>query len=163
MVRLHELFPAYGDHADRQRRHPLHKLARHQSAGRQGRGIEHADHGRRGVSNLYWGWTYCGCGNYATGEVGEGDNVLSTQQGLCPGLPDGTDNWHFWSYHANGANFVLADGSIHFLSYSINFNTFQALHPRRRRGHWQCLVGGSLQHRVKPRLLEVVVGRQCVG
>ena len=75
--------------------------------------------GERGISNLYYGWTYCGCGN-DTDFSGGGDNLCSTQQGLSPGLPDGLDDFHFWSYHAIGANFALADGSIHFLNYSID-------------------------------------------
>ena len=83
--------------------------------------------GERGISNFLYGWCYCGWGRLGTGE---GDNLCSTQEGLSPGLPDGNHDFHFWSYHANGAGFALADGSVRFLSYSINFHTFQALSTR---------------------------------
>jgi prepilin-type N-terminal cleavage/methylation domain-containing protein len=83
--------------------------------------------GERGISNYLYGWCYCGWGQMGTGE---GDNLCSTQQGLCPGLPDGNHDFHFWSYHANGAGFAFADGAVHFLNYSIDFQTFQALSTR---------------------------------
>jgi len=35
--------------------------------------------------------------------------------------------WGFGSWHAGGANFLFADGSVHFLNDRINFTTFQAL------------------------------------
>jgi prepilin-type N-terminal cleavage/methylation domain-containing protein len=83
--------------------------------------------GERGISDYLYGWCYCGWGQWGTGE---GDNLCSAQQGLSPGLPDGNHDFHFWSYHANGTNFVCADASVHLLNYSINFTTFQALSTR---------------------------------
>ena len=81
--------------------------------------------GERGIGNALWlGWTYCGMGEDFTGE---GDNLLSTQLGLSPGLPDGNHDLHFWSYHPGGAGFLWADGSVRLLSYNINFASFQAL------------------------------------
>ncbi|MFH1264745.1 MAG: DUF1559 domain-containing protein [Planctomycetota bacterium] len=64
----------------------------------------------------------------------------------CPGEPPGNDgaasvdcyswnNWHtdvgFKSRHPGGALFVFADGSIHFLSQSIDYRNYQRLGDRR--------------------------------
>jgi len=35
--------------------------------------------------------------------------------------------WGFGSWHPGGANFLFADGSVHFLPQTMNFTTFQAL------------------------------------
>jgi prepilin-type N-terminal cleavage/methylation domain-containing protein/prepilin-type processing-associated H-X9-DG protein len=84
--------------------------------------------GERGIPNdLWWGWTYCGAGY---DNSGEGDNVLSTRFPLAPGLPDGNHTLHFWSYHPGGAMFLLVDGSVRFVSYTIDFTTFQAVSTR---------------------------------
>jgi prepilin-type N-terminal cleavage/methylation domain-containing protein len=85
--------------------------------------------GERGVSDPGYGWPYCGCGNQTTAS-GDGDNILSTQNGLSAGAPDGNHNFHFWSYHPNLAQFICADGSGHVLSYDIDLATFQALSTR---------------------------------
>jgi prepilin-type N-terminal cleavage/methylation domain-containing protein/prepilin-type processing-associated H-X9-DG protein len=89
--------------------------------------------GERGIPNdLYWGWTYCGAGIADPDGTprGNGDGILSTGQGFAPGLPDGNHDLHFWSYHPGGAMFLWIDGSVHFLSYTIDFTTFQALSTR---------------------------------
>ena len=84
--------------------------------------------GERGMPNdLLLGWTYCGYGMDGTGD---GDNLCSTQLGLSRGLPDGNHDTHFWSYHPGIAAFLWADGAVRFLSYDINFATFQALSTR---------------------------------
>lgn len=45
-----------------------------------------------------------------------------------------TDNWNYsWGFksrHTGGANFLFADGSVHFLSQSINMTTYQYLGGR---------------------------------
>ena len=45
--------------------------------------------------------------------TGEGDNLMTTQLGLSPGTDDGNHNFHFWSYHPNLSQFIMADGSGH--------------------------------------------------
>lgn len=85
--------------------------------------------GERGIpEDLWWGWTYCGAGS-GDGS-GEGDNVLSTRFPLAPGEPNDAHMLHFWSYHPGGAQFALADGSVRFLSYTLDFTTYQALSSR---------------------------------
>jgi prepilin-type N-terminal cleavage/methylation domain-containing protein/prepilin-type processing-associated H-X9-DG protein len=84
--------------------------------------------GERGIpDSLWYGWCYCGIGSDFTGE---GDGVCSTRIGLSAGLPDDNHNFHFWSYHPNRAGFLWADGSATFLSYDIDFHTYQALSTR---------------------------------
>jgi prepilin-type N-terminal cleavage/methylation domain-containing protein/prepilin-type processing-associated H-X9-DG protein len=107
--------------------------------------------------DLIYGWWFAGAG--FDGQVapktgsGTGDVVLGADEekyyaaivqlypdANCPtipkvGLQAGTitsacDYAHFWSLHAGGANFVLGDGSVRFLSYSLAPATFQALCTR---------------------------------
>jgi prepilin-type N-terminal cleavage/methylation domain-containing protein len=88
--------------------------------------------GERGISQLLLGWPYCGAG-YPDGlNTGDGDNLLSTRDGLSAGTDDGNHDYHFWSYHANLAQFICADGSGHALSYDIDLPTFRALSTRAR-------------------------------
>jgi prepilin-type N-terminal cleavage/methylation domain-containing protein len=87
--------------------------------------------GERGISNLLYGWPYCGAGD--GGGTGDGDNLLSAQYGLSAGASDGNHDYHYWSYHPNLAQFIAADGSGHILSYDIDLKTFQGLSTRAGR------------------------------
>ncbi len=37
------------------------------------------------------------------------------------------DQFHYYSLHPSGANFLFADGSVHFLNYGIENSTLRAL------------------------------------
>jgi prepilin-type N-terminal cleavage/methylation domain-containing protein len=84
--------------------------------------------GERGISDDLYGWPYCGAGD--SQGTGCGDNLMATNIGLSRGKPDGSHNYHFWSYHKNIAQFVWADGSARALTYDIDQKVFQALSTR---------------------------------
>jgi prepilin-type processing-associated H-X9-DG protein len=92
---------------------------------------------------MEFGWWFAGAGWDSSGE---GDVVLGSrslryaQNGVgCSnpanwvGLraaqrpPVDCDQCHYWSFHANGANFLLGDGSVRFLTYNVSPVTLQAM------------------------------------
>ncbi len=85
--------------------------------------------GERGISMTFYGWPYCGYGNSTTG-TGCGDNLMSTQNGLSQGYPDGNHDFHFWSHHPNMAQFLWADGSAQPLRYDIDQTVLLGLSTR---------------------------------
>jgi prepilin-type N-terminal cleavage/methylation domain-containing protein len=85
--------------------------------------------GERGIArDLQLGWLLCGQGiPLATGMR---DSHLSVEMGLIPGSDNGTHDSHFWSYHAGGVHFLLADGAVRFVSGSISQTTLVRLATR---------------------------------
>jgi prepilin-type N-terminal cleavage/methylation domain-containing protein len=81
-----------------------------------------------------FGWWYAGAGQRFTGSADmvlgvRERNVLAFSIAPCtqgvyhygPGRLDNLcDMFHFWSLHIGGANFLCADGSVHFLAYSAD-------------------------------------------
>ncbi|MEX0679481.1 MAG: DUF1559 domain-containing protein [Pirellulales bacterium] len=76
----------------------------------------------------YWGWWAAGRG---VDEHGLGDYVLDSSEGLHEGSLSGSaDLLHYWSAHPGGAHVAMCDGSVRFLSYSMDSTTFLALGSR---------------------------------
>ena len=93
-------------------------------------GLSHTLHaGERPVDEVgEWGWWAVGTG---IDNHGTADHVLDCSEGLRPGvLGSSADLLHFWSPHPGGAYFLFCDGSVQFLPYTIDHNTFLGLGSR---------------------------------
>jgi prepilin-type N-terminal cleavage/methylation domain-containing protein/prepilin-type processing-associated H-X9-DG protein len=88
-------------------------------------------------TDMEFGWWFAGAGynntgvgdvvlgarevNYASGKYGIGCTGASMKVGLQPGnVNNSCDQTHFWSMHDAGANFLLGDGSVRFVTYSVD-------------------------------------------
>jgi prepilin-type N-terminal cleavage/methylation domain-containing protein len=82
--------------------------------------------------DMYYGWWFAGAGydGSGVGDVIMGAREVGYAASIgCPaskvGFQQGDvhnpcDQVHFWSLHTAGGNFLLADASVHWVSYSIN-------------------------------------------
>jgi prepilin-type N-terminal cleavage/methylation domain-containing protein/prepilin-type processing-associated H-X9-DG protein len=94
--------------------------------------------------SLDYGWAFGCIGQGWTGTLDctLGVNEMNLHQSGLPELddcPDGPylfsagrinnpcDQFHYYSLHPGGANFLFADGSVHFLNYEIDNQTLRAL------------------------------------
>ena len=59
---------------------------------------------------------------------GLGDSVLDHSEGLHG--PGGNGLSRYWSRHPGGAHFTMCDGSVRFVSFSINRQVFRTLGSR---------------------------------
>ncbi|MGZ0163653.1 MAG: DUF1559 family PulG-like putative transporter [Planctomycetales bacterium] len=83
-------------------------------------------YGERGLpKGLGWGWVKCG--------GSECEQYLSVEAGLIPpqnANSNAVNISSFWSWHESGAHFLMADGSVHFLSLSMSQTILEQLSTR---------------------------------
>ncbi|MGB7328239.1 MAG: DUF1559 domain-containing protein [Rubripirellula sp.] len=86
--------------------------------------------GERSIpEDLGWGWPLCG------GD--ECEHYITARAGLYMGNHKPAEYYqhlqHYWSWHFGGCHLTMADGSVHFMSYSLNYETYNDL--ATRAGH----------------------------
>jgi prepilin-type N-terminal cleavage/methylation domain-containing protein/prepilin-type processing-associated H-X9-DG protein len=94
--------------------------------------------------SMIWGWWFAGAGQARTGslDVLLGVNEINLQNSnnpdydTCPPGPyqftpgqltNPCDVFHYWSLHSGGANFLYADASVHFMSYTVGNDIMVAM------------------------------------
>ncbi len=91
------------------------------------------------TQDLVYGWWFAGAGTaprFGTSDVVLGiaerqPSPASAAEYYRPGdIQNASHQYHFWSLHAGGTFFLLADGSVHFISYNVGRNVIQALATR---------------------------------
>jgi prepilin-type N-terminal cleavage/methylation domain-containing protein/prepilin-type processing-associated H-X9-DG protein len=89
-----------------------------------------------------FGWWYAGPGQGFTGsaDVVLGAAEINVTRPSCPRGPyrfgpgkldNPCDMFHYWGLHSGGANFLLADGSVHLVSYRVAPDLLSALATRQ--------------------------------
>ena len=83
-------------------------------------------YGERGLpADLVWGWVNCGgheCEQYISLEFG----LIHAESANANAINISS----FWSWHEGGAHFLMADGSVHFLSLSTSQTILESLSTR---------------------------------
>jgi prepilin-type N-terminal cleavage/methylation domain-containing protein/prepilin-type processing-associated H-X9-DG protein len=95
-------------------------------------------------ATLDFGWWFAGYGQEGMGscDVVLGVNEINTQDAGIPGtdacpkgpyvyqqgnLNNPCDQFHYWSVHTGGSNFLFGDASVHFLSYQVGQDILNAM------------------------------------
>jgi prepilin-type N-terminal cleavage/methylation domain-containing protein/prepilin-type processing-associated H-X9-DG protein len=91
-------------------------------------------------TDLYYGWWFAGSGDspyFGTTDVMLGTNeynpVIGKRDTFRPGQlydPPLEHRWHYWSLHPGGGHFLMADGSVQFITYSTSTAIMNALATR---------------------------------
>ncbi|MGL4554263.1 MAG: DUF1559 domain-containing protein [Gemmataceae bacterium] len=95
---------------------------------------------RPSTEDLYWGWWLAASGDqpfFAAGDnlLGVSERDPNDQTEYVPEFyrpgelsdPDQRHRWHYWSLHAGGGNWLLADGGVRFLSYAAGKQILPAM------------------------------------